>query len=96
MKLTPEPPCLIFDPGQSDLDKGTTYMLHCYVPGLSSHGGTLFGKLSYYSWKYWWDSNLVVGSQMTISKVLVDSNLVVQYRIDIHVHLHVHCVYICE
>ena len=36
-----------------------------------------------YSWKYWRELNLVVGSQIAISNVLADLNLVVRYRIAI-------------
>ena len=32
-----------------------------------------------YSWRYWWELNLVVGSQIAIANVLADLNLAVWY-----------------
>ena len=39
------------------------------------------------SQKYWWELNLVVGSQITFARILVDLNLAVWYRIAIHIIL---------
>ena len=42
-----------------------------------------------YSWKYWQELNLVVGSQIIIANELADLNLVVRYGIAIHNILYV-------
>ena len=36
-----------------------------------------------YSWKYWWEINLAVGSQIAIANVLA-----VQYGIAIHIYMY--------
>ena len=38
-----------------------------------------------YSWKYWWELNLAVGSQMAIAKALANFNLAVWYGIAIRI-----------
>ena len=38
-----------------------------------------------YSWKYWWELNLAVEPQITITRILVDLNLVVWYGIAIRI-----------
>ena len=38
-----------------------------------------------YSWEYWWELNLAVGSQIAIAKILADFNLVVWYGITIYI-----------
>ena len=40
-----------------------------------------------YSWKYWRELNLAVGSQIAIANILVDLNLVVRYGIAIHMYV---------
>ena len=40
-----------------------------------------------YSWKYWWELNLVVESKIAIVRILVDLNLAVQYGIAMHTYI---------
>ena len=49
---------------------------------LCTHGA----KVIPYSWKYWRELNLAVGSQIAITNVLVDLNLAVWYGITIRIH----------
>ena len=54
------------------------------VTALSGDGG---GGIAPYSRKYWWELNLVVGSQITIANVLADLNLAVRYGITIRIYV---------
>ena len=46
-------------------------------PMYALHLRCIYGHIPY-SRKYWWELNLVIGSQIAIAKVLADLNLVVQ------------------
>ena len=39
-----------------------------------------------YSWKYWWELNLVVEPKIAIARILADLNLAVRYRIAIRIY----------
>ena len=39
-----------------------------------------------YSWKYWWELNLAVGSQIATANVLADLNLAVRYGIAMRIY----------
>ena len=39
-----------------------------------------------YSWKYWWELNLMVEPKITIARILADLHLVVRYRIAIRIY----------
>ena len=40
-----------------------------------------------YSQKYWWELNLAVEPKIAIARILADLNLVVWYRIAVHIYV---------